>query len=75
MPAGTWVKLELKEPVAIAITPDEARVLIGKYAGLPSDDEPDIYDLFRLGADGEAVGECQGQLHATIVDKVLVEER
>lgn len=67
MPSGTWVKFEFKEPFSMAIGPGEARVLHGTYVGLPSEDEADVYDLFRMDLDGEPIGESQGRMGATIV--------
>lgn len=75
MPSGTWVKFEFKEPFAMATGPGEAKVLYGTYVGNVSDDDPDVYDLFRLGPDGEAVGECEGQMSATITDAGPVKDR
>jgi hypothetical protein len=67
MPSGTWVKVEFHESVVTGVAPGEARVLLGTYAGIPCKDEEDLYDLYRLGPDGEPAGECQGRLHSTVV--------
>ena len=75
MPSGTWVKFEFKEAFSMAISPGESRVLHGTYVGLPSENEADVYDLFRMGLDGEAVGERQGRMGATIVHAEPVDDR
>ncbi|ASK88364.1 hypothetical protein [Sphingorhabdus sp. SMR4y] len=75
MPSGICVNFEFNVPLAIAISPGEARVLHGKYIGLPNKEEADVYDLFKIDPDGEAVGECQGRIGATIVEVGPVEDR
>ena len=68
MPTGNWIRFEFKEPVAITTGQEQAQVLVGTYAGLPIAGEADVYELFRMGDDGEPVGECQGRMAGTIVD-------
>lgn len=54
--------------MAFATTPEEAPVLHGVYIGLPNAQERDVFDLYRMGEDGEPTGECQGQMGSTMVE-------
>lgn len=64
----TRIMYDFKSPVAFAAAPEEARVLIGRYVGMPSADGPDIFDLYRMDGAGGPIGERQGQMRSTIVD-------
>lgn len=71
----TRIKYEFKSGVVVATGPEQARVLVGTYVGVPNAEAPDVYDLYRMDADGEPIGKCQGQMGSTIVEVGSNEEK
>jgi hypothetical protein len=68
------IRYDFKTAVAIGTSLETARVLNGTYVGLPSREEPDVFDLYRMDDDGEPVGECQGQMGSTIYEVNVAEK-
>lgn len=66
--AETRVMYDFKSPVVLMAGLEKARLLIGRYIGIPSADGADIFDLYRMDGAGEPTGQCQGQMGGTIVD-------
>lgn len=70
----TRIRYDFKTAFVMATGTEEARALIGTYIGVPNG-EPDRFDLYRMDADGQPIGECQGQMGSTILETMPIEKK
>ncbi len=66
------IHFRFKTAKAFATGPEAAQVLIGDYLGVPDPEEDDLYDLYRMDAQGEPVGEPQGRMRSEGGDAGIV---
>lgn len=56
---------------SVATGCEAAKPIVGRYLGVQREDDPDLFDLFEIGEDGEPTGDRVAQIPAPEVAKFI----
>lgn len=56
---------------SVGAGPEAAKLIGGRYLGIPHEDYPDLFDLFEVGEDGEPIGDRVAQIPAPEVAELI----